>query len=221
LNFEGETEQGMLHMNCWISDNQLIFSSFSTKTSGLTFVVSCLLRFPLPLGASLVATCPKFRNTFLYLFELHVRNERGVEQKRNLDAKISRGARRHRQQLGRLGEDVSQHVLCEHFVWVFILFVIFAQKNEMRVAPEEHYLVVLSPPHASKQQRSKVIQTMYETFNTPAMLLVNSNVAALYPARDGVCVGELFCFFVFLFFVQHFDISLFIRFFCLFVRLAK
>jgi actin len=60
--------------------------------------------------------------------------------------------------------------------------------NEMRVAPEEHPVAILMSPNAPSAQRSKIVQIMYETFNVPAFLYVCDDVAALYPARDGVVV---------------------------------
>ncbi len=60
--------------------------------------------------------------------------------------------------------------------------------NEMRVAPEEHAVVMMLSANAPYAQRSKVVQIMFETFNTPALLCVSEDVAALYPARDGIVV---------------------------------
>jgi actin len=60
--------------------------------------------------------------------------------------------------------------------------------NEMRMAPEEHPVAVLMAPNAPQAQRGKIVQIMFETFNVPAFLYVYEDVAALYPARNGVVV---------------------------------
>jgi len=52
--------------------------------------------------------------------------------------------------------------------------------NECRIAPEEHPVLVLEPPLASKAYREKITQIMFETMCVPAFYLVNQATMALY-----------------------------------------
>jgi actin-related protein len=57
---------------------------------------------------------------------------------------------------------------------------------EMRVAPEEHVLLLTEPPLSAKGSREKLVELAFLSCNVPAVCVVNAAVLSMYGAGGGI-----------------------------------
>lgn len=56
----------------------------------------------------------------------------------------------------------------------------YAFYDGLQVPPEGHPIMMSEPPHYTRQEREKTAETLFETFNFPAMYMANQAVLAMY-----------------------------------------
>lgn len=68
----------------------------------------------------------------------------------------------------------------------------YAFYNELRVAPEEHPVLLTEGPLNPKADRERMLRIMFDTFNVPAMYLANKATLSLYASgrTTGVVVDS-------------------------------
>ena len=52
--------------------------------------------------------------------------------------------------------------------------------NELRIAPEEHNVLLTDPPQNSPENREKITECMFEQFNVPGMFIGISSILSMY-----------------------------------------
>ena len=88
------------------------------------------------------------------------------------------GSPRHSQQMGLLCYKKPHELPGDGQVMAYISSNTFY--NELRVAPEEHPVLLTEAPLNSKANRERMTQIMFETFNVPAMYVAIQAVLSLY-----------------------------------------
>ena len=64
--------------------------------------------------------------------------------------------------------------------------------TELRVKPEEHFLILSEVVLIPKAQRERIAQVMFEVFGVPALLVVQQPLLALYSSKlsDGLIIDS-------------------------------
>lgn len=69
----------------------------------------------------------------------------------------------------------------------FELLLHHALYHEMRIAPEEHRVLMMEPPLSPKNNREKMLELMFETFDVPHFYMATQPVMSMH--SSGLTTG--------------------------------